>query len=56
MSYVDELQAAAQELLDAEEAHRMAPTLHRASRLTRARRAVEALLPQEPAVSTATDG
>jgi hypothetical protein len=33
--------AAGRELLDAEEAHRMAPTLDNASRLARARRAVE---------------
>jgi hypothetical protein len=44
-----ELRGVARELLDAEEAHRMRPTLKNASRLARARRAVEALLPKEPA-------
>jgi hypothetical protein len=39
-----ELQEASRVLLTAEEAHRMAPTLDNASRLARARRAVEELL------------
>ncbi len=41
---LSELRGAAQQLLDAEEAHRMSPTLENASRLIRARRWVEELL------------
>lgn len=43
------LRSAGKELLDAEEAHRMSPTLDHASRLARARRALqEALRPAPP--------
>lgn len=42
------LRSAGRELLDAEEAHRMSPTLDHASRLARARRAVEDVLRQAP--------
>lgn len=38
---MDALRAACRRLLDAEQAYRLAPTLENASRLTRARRAVE---------------
>jgi hypothetical protein len=41
---LETLRSASRELLDAEEAHRMSPTLENASRLARARRAVEDVL------------
>lgn len=47
MTDCDELQVAARDLLDTEEAHRMAATLENASRLARARRKVAELLPPE---------
>lgn len=48
MSDCDDLRAAARGLLDAEEAHRLAPTLENASLLARARRQVEEILKREP--------
>jgi hypothetical protein len=44
----DHLREAAQELLEADEAFRHAPTLENTSRLARARRRVEDLLASEP--------
>jgi hypothetical protein len=44
---LEALRSASRNLLDAEEAHRMSPTLENASLLARARRAVEDALDEE---------
>jgi hypothetical protein len=44
---LEALRSASRELLDAEEAHRMSPTLDNASRLARARRAVKDALDEQ---------